>query len=657
MRNVIQVFPHNETAFTGGGLGFIQNARDVCITKNIAGDLKLEFVLHCADAKRSICNPENICVADGQRFRIKTVDADRVSAVGIYQDAAFRHIQRIDDMIGKSPYEIMEKIFAGTPVHVMSEAEAHILGMEWVDDLTDFFCVSKVTPLGAMQNLTETLEKYRHHCEIYADNDRIALVKQIGADRGARLDTAYNAKEIKVKRDTTEILTRVYPYGKDDLHIGSVNNNVQYLDSPNYSTWQREGYQDFDEIEEPDELKTAGQWLFSENNPDRIDVPKYSVTVEYAQRKDREIRLGDIVTLVDREFHLTTKQRVTEVKIYPFEPNRNAVTIGNPPKTFSETFRGIANTAVKYENTTNARGDVKISCVEVYDRGASTAVNKKLQTAEKEKRHAAVHDSGDIWVNPHNENQALAIIGGVLAMANAKDENGDWIWSAFGDWTGFTANVMTAGVLNTSKVAVKSGDGNTQLSDNLLTMRDGNGTTRLKMGSVGGQYGFTLYDAQGKGMFYIDDDGYLSMKGTLDTTKTENGQSGYRIFGDTISGLKYSGGKLINHGLATTSDQYGSHLILWIDGVQGIHIHSFLENGLRKTAFAVHNSSDSSTSLRAFELVEGSDHATTKMWGDIDVTDSSFIADNSYAYNGTVTIGTAQLTIKNGLIMGVQKIS
>lgn len=652
MRDFIRIFKHNEKEFKSGGIGVIQNARDVCISQNTAGDYHLEFTLHPSDPKMKFLNPENICALGGQLFRIKTVEGDKVSAVAVYNDAAYHHIQMIDDMIGKSPYEIMVKIFDGTPVKVISEEAVRALGMEWVTDLTDFFAVSKVTPLGAMKNLTDTLEKYRHHCEVYIDNYSIALVKQIGADKGARLDTAYNAKEITVKRDASELITRLYPYGKDDLHIGSVNGGVQYIDSENYSIWPREGYQDYDEIEDPNELLESARWALDSENPDRIDLPKYSITANYAQRKDKEIMLGDIVTVIDRDYGVTSKQRVIEVKTYPFEPNKNEVTVGTPIASVATVFNGIAESTVKYENSTNSKGEVKPSFLENLAGSYSTEVNKKIASSERAKRKTVIHDYGDIWVNPENKNQALALIGGVMAMANAKNADGDWNWTAFGDWTGFTASVINAGILNTSKVMVKSEDGNTQLSGNLLKMYDTNGTIRLRMGQDSGSYVFTLFDSLGNAALSLNSDGGLEMKGALNTTIAEEGKCGYYISDEDIRGWKFKNGKFILHGICATSDKYGSHFMMYVDGEKAFHMHSFEEGGVRKTAYAVNNTTDKEMSWRAFDIAEGAEYATTRCYGDWDVSSMTFIQNGKVAVTGDVSGGGISLNIENGLIMG-----
>lgn len=668
MRDYIRIYPHNEKTFKSGGLGVIQNARDVCVSRNISGDCELTFTLHPSDEKMPLLSPENICDIQGQRYRIKTIDDDKITATAIYQDAAYKHIVCIADMIGKSPYEIMCKIFENTPVRVMTVAEVAALGMEWVTDLTDFFEVSKVTPLGAMKNLTDTLEKYRHHCELYIDNYNIALVKQIGIDRGARLDTAYNAKEMKVKRDTSELITRLYPYGKEDMPIGKVNNSKNYIESENITTWEREGYEEFSEIDNPTELKTAAQWLFSADNPDRVDIPKYSVTVSYAQRKDKEIRLGDIVTVIDRQYNITSKQRATEVKIYPFEPNKNEVTVGSPPKSIAETFKGMASTSLKYQSTVNERGEVKPSWLENLKGGYSTLVNKAISGNEKEQRKTVIHDYGDIWVNPNNPNQALALVGGVIAMANGKDSNGDWVWSAFGDWSGFTADKLTTGTLNTSNVLIRSNDGKTTLSGNLMTMKDTSGNIRLKMGLDGGVYVFNLYNAQEDKTVSLNSYGGLTLKGSLDTTQAVEGECGYEIDGDSILGSKYSGGKWVRHGLRvfTNEDKDETNFMLYIDGIPALNLHSFTESGKRKTAFAVNNTSydenkaESSTNIptwRAFEVVEGSEYATTKCWGDWDFADTKIRLAYKYAPTGNVVVNGFKFKIRNGLIEEVVRTS
>lgn len=663
MRDYIRVYAHNETAFTGGGLGVAENARDVCVKSNINGEYSLTFSLHPADKKARLVQEENICVVQGQRYRIKTIDGGRVTAEHIYMDAGRKHIQRLDDMIGAAPRDIMVKIFEDTPIQVLPPSGLPN-GMAWVEDLTDFFECSKLTPLGALKNLMEMLDKYKVHNELYVDNYSIALVKQIGVDRGARLDTAYNAKELKVTRDTTELITRLYPYGTDDLHIGSANGGTQYIQSENYDKWPVEGYQDFDEIDDPQELKAAAELLFDAENPDRIDIPKYSITAQYAQRRDREIRLGDVVTVVDRDYGLTTSQRVVGMETYPFESSRNTITVGKPPTSAADMFGGVVSAAVAYNGTTNSRGSVKPQWLENIKTAYSTEINKALDSAERENRRTVIHDYGDIWVNPDNPNQALAIVGGVLAMANGKNPDGDWNWSAFGDWSGFTADVINTGVLNTALVNVLGSNGRLKIADNLLTIEDSRGKPRLQAGLSNGEYVFRLLDSSGNIAAEIDSDGDLvcynaNIKGELDTTA--EGGYGYRIYDNTIVGIDRTGSEEKRRGLRTQIDEYGTHLELFVDDQPGLNIivDKSGTGGKLCAKYCVDNPNNISGGDNAtwivFESEGTASNSKTKMYGGWNVADANFIYETpsmsrTAVEQRRIQIGNEYYWIRNGLL-------
>lgn len=641
MRNhFLRLYEHDakESDFLGNGIAVLNDASDVVERIEINGERTLEFVL-CS--KRNKLTEEQIVSLYGQRYRIKTIDGNRITATAIYQDAAYKHIQYLPDMIGKPPRIIMLSIFDGTPVNVLDENTVQSMGMEWVTDLTDFFECSKITPIGALNTLMETIEKYKIHAELYVDNYNIALVKQIGSNKGKKIDVKYNAKSVPVKRDTTEMITRLYPYGKDDMDISTVNNGLSYIDSPNYSKWQREGYMDFSEIEDPDELLKAALAQFDEKNPERIDIPKYSVTTEYAQRKPNEICIGDLVTVVDRDFcGIQSLQRVIAVENHPFEPSKNSVTVGTPPQTASQVFDGVVNTTMQYQSSINAKGEVKSSYLENIKSNYKTQFNKSLQEySVKEGRKTVIHDYGDIWVNPNNPNQALAIAGGVIAMANGRDENGDWDWSAFGDWSGFTADAITTGKINTGIVDVISSDGNLKISDNLILMRDKDGNIRLKTGlDTDGQYVFKLMNKNGVNVLELNSSGKLicenaEIKGGFFTVTDDN--DGYVIQDEMIVG--YKAGVTVRHGFSTLIDEYGGHLEMHVDGKRGLHIHTFEEDGSTKVAFAVEDTGNELNSWRAFECVGGSENASTKAWGNWDFSNANVTGLVKKGVSGTFT--------------------
>ena len=564
----------DEKDFEGNGLAVLTEAKDICVKQAINGDYELTFSLPLGD-KWEYIQPENIAVLNHARFRIKVIDDTSITARAVYYDAAYTFLESFydaekqGDFTGATPQYILGQAFKddSNPVSLLSEEELKPLGMEWVTDLTDLAEMSKITPIGVLKALMEQLDKHKIHNELYVDNYKIALVRRIGKDKPhIKIDTMHNAKSIKINRDTSQLITRLYPYGKDDLHIGTVNEQhpeAHYIESDNYAIWPRDGFMTFDEIKEPDDLYKAAWKQFNADEPDRIDVPKYSVVVEYLDTGNTDVQIGDTVTVVDRAFGTTSKQRVISTETYPYERQRNRFTVGNPPASISDIYNGLVSNYQTYQIHTNEKGELKTGWLEGLKANSRTEFKKKLDSNEKAGRMTMIHDYGDIWVNPDCTEQAMGIVGGVFALANGKDDNGDYKWSAFGDWKGFTADRIVAGTIMTNMVKLMGEGAKLTIDNNMITMKDSDGTEedsdgtkRLKLGydTDSGTYLFELYDKDGNKTMYFGDDGNLTMTGvfqtgSIGTARTVidgNGIQSYNAVGE-------ANGLFVNPGDALTS--------------------------------------------------------------------------------------------------------
>lgn len=499
---MLKIYKWNETDFSKNGLASLVNAKDVCCHRAINGEITLEFALSPADENWKYVREENIVTLEGQRYRIKSIQGRIVTAYPVYQDSSGKHIQYIEDLIGQTATEIMKRLFVDTDIKIADDTELAVNGLERVEDLTDYFEQSKITPISGLKTLMENLEKYGIHNELYVNNNTIALVKQLGKNRGARVNLYLNASEIEPTRDTTELITRLYPYGSSDLHIGSVNNNVQYIDSPNINNFPlREGYIDFDDIDTPEKLLEIAKEKFATDNPERIDIPKYSVNVSLiATANDIPIMLGDIVKVYDPQYNITSLQRVISEEYYPFEPNRSRITVGQPPKSVLTVLDGVVDSTKKYNATTNSRGELKVSSAENLKSVCTTYINNGFNGGKVYKR-GAVHSYGDIWQNPNDPEQAIAIIDGVLLISNGKTADEEWDWQVLGDWSGITANHINLGKLDTSKVLIGGEKNRLTISDNALTVTDENGVVRLKIGEEEGQFKYLIFNSDGQEIY------------------------------------------------------------------------------------------------------------------------------------------------------------
>ncbi len=724
---MLRVYPWNEKSFEGNGLAALLFASDVYVERKINGDATLHFKLPPDDRTWEFVKEEAVVILEKQRYRIKRIDGTSVTAYPVYQDACGHHIQSTGEYIGEPGYTVFEKLFDGVDeVRVLSASEVSGLGMEPIsgesgnEDKIDFFEQSKVTPIGALKYLQEQLEKNNIHNELYYDNDKIALVRALGSNKGAKIDLRLNASEIEPSRDTTELITKLYPYGSGDIHIGSetvagyydingeviedafkiankeycyqiLNDDDQFIVSPyadNYPV--HEGHMSFDDVTNVKDLIQIAAKQFESSNPERIDVAKYTVKVSSLAKIGVPIGLGDLVEVNDRQFKVKTLQRVVSEKYYPYEPSKTSVTVGQPETNILEMFGGVlTKTAAMMSDS----GKVKSSWLENIKSTYRTQINEAFNDNKLSGRSTVVHDYGDIWVNPNNPNQALAIIGGRLAIANGKtteDEDGDWNWTAFGDWSGFTADVMTSGVIKTELIKLMGNGAKMEISNNMITFKETRKVNNSETIVVRARWGydededryiFEMYDDDNNQAMYLDENGDLRLAGILDTRKNEEGQSGYLIEDSNIIGQKYTGTEFIPHGLEVSENEYGSHLTLYKDGKEHFHTRAFVTSkGIAAVDLAVNNSgvkgtdpdNDSWTFIRAFE---GEKRALSEMHCDWDVNDSNmsfFIGKTSsdghvnagkYAFTGRFFVKMSdngseyirQLHFVNGLLMGMTK--
>lgn len=505
----IAVYDKDATEYESDRLGFLENAKDVCIEQSINGDYELTFILPKGDKKWGLIDFDRKVGYDGRIFRIKDIDDCTISASTLLQDACRTHVQYIGDMINTPANEIVEGIFATTPyVTVLKKEEIEALGLEPVTDKIDFFEMSKTTPIACLNRLMETLKKYRVHSEVYIDNDKIGLVRQLGKKKDFVIDPRYNGCEIKPKISTYTLVTKLYPYGKDDLPL---EGDKQYILSPNYDTLgEYEGFCNFDEVTDQEDLLLAAQTQFRADNPERIDVPKYAVNVKVLDLPG-EINLGDIVTVNDINNGIKSNQRVITVKKYPYEPHKNSIVVGVPPINMIEAFSGMFTAHQYLRLAQNEKKEYKTNTLEFMKKNEDVS----LQGMNGEMQKIAQYETGALFVSGI---YAVAIMDGKIQIGT-KDNNAvdGWNWTAVFDGGKVKVGEVFTGTLYTNICTIMSENGKLKIENNLITMYDGNGTLRYQSGYDGHKYVFELYDESGKRSLYMDDNGNLTMTGIFKT--------------------------------------------------------------------------------------------------------------------------------------------
>ena len=362
----------------------LNNASDVCVSQELNKSYRLSFK-YPNDKKGVLITVGRIVDCEGQLFRILRVQHtnDGQNLLNITCDHVFYAdgqkvfaesfgmctvktgtdgrdiVTAVSDFVNERPSVIadyaVDKIWnewygRNSPFTFLKDkSELERIGMESIDldgdgavkFTTDFFVKDKVNVVELIESITENCGKG----EIYIDNYNIALVERIGRDSGVRLELDRNLESVTVERNITEMITRLYPYGPNDEHIGSVAEGRHYVDSPNIEAYGiMAGYKNYDAIEGADnsvsvaaKLKAMAEWEFAQGNENRIDVPSVSISgrlVDISKLEEYgdvyKVRLGDTVTVIDNGVEI--KERVTALETYPYEAKSGSITIGKVQK-------------------------------------------------------------------------------------------------------------------------------------------------------------------------------------------------------------------------------------------------------------------------------------------------------------------------------------
>lgn len=532
---MIKVYPVGTTLDemrTSNGLCMLKRANEVCISQEINATPVLNFSMDVDSSNWKYIRQNNLILCDGQIYKIFKKSRQKgntvtkaVTALHIVSEASQKLILTFPKQIGKTPKEILSVAFADTPFYLITALPN---GMEWVTEPTDFLDdISKVTPLEITKKLIEKLGKG----ELYIDNYGIALVeKLISNTNTVNVTTKFNAKSISDEEDGTDIITRLYPFGKDDMPLAGV---VPYIDSPMLSEFGlREGFKEYKDVTDPEELFKKAEYEFSEDNPKRIDMPNLSYNVSlidlYKIYGDNyKIGLGDSIKITDTDLGIDTVQRVVKYQYYPFSAQSSNVTLGNPPKTFTEALKALVTSEEKFSNALNGDGNLKTSFLENLIKNKSEYITDALLANE-----VTVHRTGDLWFFENAAgDRAIAIVDGQLAISDTKNADGSWLWTTFIDGKSVTADVINSGTLNTDLIELKSTDGKTYLHGNEFKMVAEDGAT-VSIRATDGENGI------GKGLQIIEnfnDDGTPKNYSIYDSKGYRRYINGNRIQTYTIS--------------------------------------------------------------------------------------------------------------------------
>jgi len=320
----IKLYDANETSFTKNGLGILSQCTVARLIEELNGSYEVELE-HPMDDYGKYLNlvEDHIIKADNQLFRIyykkRILGSVNVKARHIFYDLIdyFLEDMTLTSMNGAAALDWML-----THTHDIAN---YPHGFRSVSDVPNLgtWAIKYKNPVEAIMGTDGIIEQIGG--EIERDNFTINLHNNRGADRGVLVAYRKNITGIEETLDTSGIVTRILPVGKDGLklttQIGTAP--IGYIDSPYIDNYPHPKVVqiDFSDIDNVTDLAIAGNDYILNSG---CDIPQFNYKVDFVELTKTEeykdyailetVYMGDTVTVKHSKLGLNLKARVIKIE-------------------------------------------------------------------------------------------------------------------------------------------------------------------------------------------------------------------------------------------------------------------------------------------------------------------------------------------------------
>ncbi|KIL46922.1 hypothetical protein KP77_24900 [Jeotgalibacillus alimentarius] len=279
------------------------------------GETVLSFSIPQNSDSAKLIELENFIVYEDQKFIIKQADYSEsgkktisVKATHVYIELIDEYIPRVVEFYGVSCQTAVNEVLFGTDFSVGS---INAPGLHDID-------LTEINVLKALQMIRE-----KWNVDLWFDNRTVHLGNR---SRMTDVEIKYgkNLKALSYPSTTSNIITRLYVYGKDGLTLEGLT-GLRYVDSPYIGMYRRpkRGEVRFNDIDDPSELLYEAQKYL-----DTVDKIQFSYKVDFLHEED--IRLGDVVHITHTPFGIDRlPARIVDIVKNPFDKKTIRATLSS----------------------------------------------------------------------------------------------------------------------------------------------------------------------------------------------------------------------------------------------------------------------------------------------------------------------------------------
>lgn len=326
-RLIIYLYDEFEESFRGNGIAAISEVFDPLIIHEKNSVYTFEFKFKKDHPFYSHVKEGRFVKVDDTVFIIRLIDEYAEGRQHIVH-VQCEHImfELLDEFVplfshqNSSPQYILDSILDGT--RFTGESKVNVPGGVNIQ-------LSKSSKLNCLDKLCENANAIRICSGMPDENGffKIILLSADGEPKGILVHNRKNKKSIRRIIDGNNVVTRIYPYGADDLTIQEAvkSDGKIYIDSERINEYCRpkERAVKFDNINDPDTLYEVALDYLKKN-----EVPRksYEVDLDYLKQEigQEKIEVGDKILVIDEELDggVTLDVVVSRIEIDPSPYNR-----------------------------------------------------------------------------------------------------------------------------------------------------------------------------------------------------------------------------------------------------------------------------------------------------------------------------------------------
>ncbi|HHD2753299.1 TPA: phage tail spike protein [Clostridium perfringens] len=299
----------------------------------ISNDLIKENIIVCK-ANDTLLN---------QKFRIFNVRKKHSNTIEVLArhksfDLLYDFIENIN-IVNQSCEYALNTIFRN------SQFSRHYKGYSDIINAQDY-SMSMTNCLNAIAGKQGSIiDTYGTGAEILRDNENIHVLNRRGHDNGVTIEYGKNLEGFECTEDTTDLITRIYPFVKKSTTEGDVTItlNEKFVDSPRINLYSHPYIKDVDltsKFSEDEEVTQAKLKLEAEKYfiETKCDIPKLTFNIKFVplskcvgfEDLDERISLCDIVTIKHKIYGITTQVKVIKTVFDVATDRYKSMELGDP---------------------------------------------------------------------------------------------------------------------------------------------------------------------------------------------------------------------------------------------------------------------------------------------------------------------------------------